>query len=283
MNTQEFLLISHRGYGKSALPRYAKSNKKIKVPNTLTAFEMGIENGANALEIDLCVAADGEIVTHHLLPGASIKSSRVYLQKNPEALTLNELGEWFSHQDKRLVLYLELKSYIAVNVFVDIFRSSLDRVVLYSQNKQWIESLISEKQEMKFKTDDIKLSFVTNTLITKRLIQEMASFGSRESRVWAIEQGMMPWGLIYPIFNIKSLKAYIVKCIKFAHKNNILYLVGTINDVAVAENLIAMGINGIVPDDVTPFRNLINSSLRPNYYIPRGCKKRLVTKYHSSN
>lgn len=275
MKKKEFLLIAHRGYGKPALPRHTKSNKKINVSNTLTGFEMGIERGANALEIDLCLTGDEEVVTHHLIPGASIKNSQAYLKTHPEALTLNELSQWFSHQDKKLILYLELKSYIPVSRIADNFEGFQDRIVIYTQNKRWIKSLISEKQQMNIKTGEIKISFVTNALVTRGLIEELLSLGNKDNRMWAIEQGMMPWGFIYPIFNMKILREYISKCIEIAGHNNIMYLVGTINNAVVAKNLIIMGINGIVPDNPAILKNVI-PPLKADYYIPPTCKKRLT-------
>lgn len=111
-----FLSISHRGFGKKAYPRYQEDRRFQYVSNTLTGIELGVELGANSLELDLSKTSDSYIVTAHGVPfyknlGIPLDE---YLKKYPESLTLIELFDWVVHQEKKIILYLELKSNISI-------------------------------------------------------------------------------------------------------------------------------------------------------------------------
>lgn len=68
MIRQDFFYMSHRGFGEKAEFRYSGKKGSHYVYNQLTGLEIGIEKGANALEIDLNKTKNGHIVTAHGFP-----------------------------------------------------------------------------------------------------------------------------------------------------------------------------------------------------------------------
>src|SRR5258706_10203448 len=253
-NTQ-FFYISHRGFGKKSFLRYQKTNKLQSVANQLTGLELGLEKGANTLEIDLCKTKDGEIITAHpfLLTKQLQFTKEEYLSNHPEALTFNELVEWFLRQNDDLYLYLELKSFISIKNIIEVIdryknnvtknnqRNALKRlysnIFLYTHNLSQIKSLLSEKQHLKLTTMQLPLFWVFLPLVTKKAINEISNFGSAECKLCGIEQGMIPWGLksflvllsifgfVPPFQQMKYYLSNLEKIVSYAHTKNLLFFV----------------------------------------------------------
>ncbi len=73
------------------------------VHNYITGLELGVELGADVLELDLSKTIDGKIVTTHGNPFQNYlnHTQEEYLSRFPETLSLNELLDWLYHQNKK--------------------------------------------------------------------------------------------------------------------------------------------------------------------------------------
>src|SRR5476649_1204256 len=163
MTHNNFIPYSHRGFGEKAYPRYQKDKSFQYVYNYLTGLELGIAYGADALEIDLSKTLDGKIVTAHGSPLNPVLpyKEKDYLERFPEALTLDELFDWLYNQNRKIILYLELKSSITVTEIIDYIESFAKRhrsvpseqlrsvfyeqIMLYSLQLPLVKHLIDEK------------------------------------------------------------------------------------------------------------------------------------------
>lgn len=309
---KDFLRISHRGFGKKSYPRYQNKKTLQYVHNQLTGLELGIENGANTLEIDLCKTKDGIIVAAHGFPLSKNlpQTKEEYLLKYPESLTFQELLDWIYHQDIKMSLYLELKSTITIEeIFLHITTYSNEKkmnkhevlqkfckqLMLYSHNFELIKSLIVEKQKLGLSTQQIRIFWVSLGLITTKTIDSVVQIGGGDCKLYGVEQGMMLWGtllslnllqspLSFPPFSkVKRYFTNLSSIISYAKKKNLLFIVGTLNNPQWIKFLIKQGVDGIVPDDPKVFfladipaqKEIELYKENGKSYIPQSMKKRL--------
>lgn len=309
---KHFLRISHRGFGKKAYPRYQNKKTLQYVHNQLTGLELGIERGANTIELDISKTNDGIIVTAHGFPlyKRLPQTKEEYLRKYPEALTFQELLDWMYHQDIKLILYLELKSPITVEEVLlhittyakeikenrhEVLQRFHKQLIFYSHNLQLIKSLIEEKQRLGLRTGQIRIVWVSLKLITTDSIDLVAQIGGKNCKLYGVEQGMVLWGKIFSINILQSpflffppfsyVKKYfqnLSSIVRYAQKQNLLFIVGTVNNLQLVQLLMEQGVNGIVPDDPSIFffagiapQNIELYKEDGRYYIPPSMKKRL--------
>lgn len=203
------------------------------------------------------------------------------MRKYPEAFTFQELLDWIYHQDRKISLYLELKSPITIEEIMfflttyvkeikenrhEVLQKFYAQLMLYSYNREFIKNLIEEKQKLGLLTQELRIFWVSLGLITTRKIDLVAQIGEENCRLYGVEQGMVIWNKILPINKWQSLfslfppfskvKNYFMSLssvVSYAQKKNLIFIVGTINNPQWIGLLIKQGINGIVPDDPQVF------------------------------
>lgn len=282
IKNEKLLLISHRGYGKKAFLRYHSNGTLQSVSNQLTGFEIGIEKGANTLEIDLNKTKDNEIITAHGIPffQSLFKTKVEYLKKYPESMTLFDLVTWLYKQNTNIKLYLELKStkiklsdikqtitLVAKNVegkikATEIEETLYERIMLYTGNQHQINLLLAEKSKADLRTEQLKILTVHNFILTKKKLGEYGNLGKENCRLWGVEQGGLIVGnpvviklmntkfpMFPPLRKIRHYLLNIADLVDYAHSLGLKYIFGTIDDPIWINRLVEQDIDGIVPND----------------------------------
>lgn len=316
VSRKNFSFYSHRGFGEKAYSHYQNTKKLQYVHNQLTGLELGIKNGADTLEIDICKTKDKKIVTSHGFPLSKQlqQTEQEYLREHPEALTIQELLDWIYHQDSNITLYLELKSPISLIEIVDefktyaihkkrknmneILRKLYRQIMLYTQDMEMVKRLISEKKTIGLSTFEIRIIWLSLTLITTHVIDIISSIGSKDCRIYGIEQGMIPWGtkeFIFilqtplgsfpPLLQIKKYFQNLSTIISYFQKNNLKFIIGTVDNLQWIHSLTKQGVNGIIPNNPNYFfkAGIVAKEKRHSqlfkksgkYYIPPSMEKRL--------
>lgn len=304
---KNFSFFSHRGFGEKAYARYFDTKRLRFVHNQLSGLELGIENGGDTLEIDLSKTKDGKIVTAHGIPfqKSLLETEQEYLGKHPEALKIQELLDWIFHQPSHITLYLELKSPISINELLqeieqyagknhEILNSLYKQLMIYTPDLQIIKNLIKEKQQFGFSTLQLRIFWVSMGFITNSDIDMLSQIGTKECRVYGVEQGTVPWGFkpfvsfLYfpfpPFLQIKKRLQNLKAIVVYAHEKNLQFIVGTVDDTKLIKMLIEQGINGIVPNN--PSNIYAAGGIKENnqereqtrHYIPPSMKQRLLLK-----
>lgn len=300
MIKKDFLRVSHRGFGQKAEFRYALKNGKHYVFNQLTGFELGLEKGANALEIDLHRTSDGHIVTAHGIPFSKklTLTLQQFLDKNPEAMTFLELIDWLYHQKINIYLYLELKVEIWIKEIVNIIEQFAlqnndksveiidylyNHIILYAENNNYLANLLKEKKELQLLTLELKICAVTNSLLSRRAIDYYAALGTSNCKLYGVEQGMFIWGnpLILNLLKVSPIRinyfSNLSQLVEYTHSKEMIFIVGTVDDPYWIVKFIDSGVDGIVPNNPDCFfRNKIKGKVNEGY-IPFSMRKRIVT------
>lgn len=258
---EELPVYSHRGFSERNLLRYDNRKSGLEdVDNTLTGLEVAVGAGANILEVDLAQTKDAEYVLAHTPPGKKRlnKNLERYLKERPEALTLDELIDWLHHQDERLGLYLELKSDIELKRLLEAVDQSADRellkrITLYSSDTKMMHNILRDKRQQGLTTEELKLFFMTNGLVNKKLIDQIDQLSQQdpESGVYGIEQGMAVVKRLSK--NLRLLKGF-DKTIDYAHSKGLKIITGTVNEPKLINQLINQGVDGIVPNNPVDFK-----------------------------
>jgi glycerophosphoryl diester phosphodiesterase len=204
---KDFSFFSHRGFGERTYARYVDIKRWRYVHNQLSGLEIGIENGADTLELDLSKTKDRKIITAHGNPLQKYLSDteQEYLQKYPEALTFQELLDWICHQPSHISLYLELKSPITIkellqeiNLYAErnhqILHRLYQQLILYTHDLQIIRNLIREKQQFGLSTLQLRIFWVSMGFIGNADIDMISQIGTKGCHVHGVEQGTIPWG-----------------------------------------------------------------------------------------
>lgn len=306
-SADHFSVFSHRGFGEKAYARYA--NKKILrfVHNQLTGLELGIENGADALELDLSKTKDGKIVTAHGNPLQKHLpfTEQEYLSKIPEALTIQELLDWHYHSIFNPTLYLELKSSITIHELINeiskyakdnsaIIQKFCQCIMIYTHDLSIIKELIKEKQQLGLSTLQLRIFWVSLGFITTEDIDRISYLGTKEDRIYGIEQGTVPWGFkpfvsflhlsIPPFLQFKKRLQNLDKIVTYAHEKNLKFIVGTVDDTELIRMLIEKHINGIVPNNplniykVGIIKEKKQKNQQEKYYVPLSMQKRFYSE-----
>lgn len=315
VSRKDLLLFSHRGYGKKAAFRYQKKEGLQSVDNQLTGFELGIERGADTLEVDLSKTKDGKIVTAHGLPWQSNldRTEEEYLKKYPEAFTFLELIDWIYHQHEAFSLYLELKSPITLKEILEylndytqtypskeknkIYAKLYKQLMFYTHKIPQLEGLIKEKQQYALSTNQFRIWWVSFfKLMTKGDIDRISQIGNTGCRMYGVELGMLPWGRasvntlfttplihVYPFAQVQSYYNNLSKLVAYAKTKKLYFIVGTNDNPFWIRNFIKQGVHGIASNN--PYNFLLAGIKRKEqftlrkesetYYIPQSMKKRL--------
>jgi glycerophosphoryl diester phosphodiesterase len=222
-----FLKVGHRGA------------KAYKTENTLESFIRAIELGANAIELDVRISQDAQLIVSHddNLKKVFRKDIRIH-----EA-TLKELKHM---TENRIITLEEALRFIgkkAEKILIELKEAGYENKVLDVIRKEKLEDRV------------IIVSFDEETLARVRTIDKK------------IETGLIYTKPKNPIDTALTLNAqYLVPLYRFvhrrdiakAHKRNLKVIVWTINTTIEAQNYIAKDVDGIATDKPDIFRAIMH-------------------------
>ena len=218
--------VGHRG-----IPR-------LWLENTLRGFELAVEHGAEAVELDVHRTSDGEVVVHHdpVVAGMPIIStpwktlSEIRLDKNER---IPRLADVFRAVGNRVTVYIELKGQDVERAAIDVARKGSGRFAVHSFDHEAVGRAASYAPDVQ---RGVLLDKGTPNVL--RAMQEaVRRVGARD--VWPHRS------LVDDSF------------VRAAHDIGARVIVWTVNESAEARRLEALKVDGICGDDV---RILVNPS-----------------------
>jgi glycerophosphoryl diester phosphodiesterase len=232
MSAERRLLYAHRGASAEA------------PENTLEAFRLGLERGADALEMDVRMTRDGEIVVIHDPDGRRVARAAATIAGS----TLAEVKAWELGRGARVPALEEvLREFSGVPLNVDLKQREPD---LVPPLLDLIRRLDAEPH--------VRLtSFHTRTLWRLRAIGYSGPLGTSRGDVLAIltgPRGLAPWFVrrgdaVQIPTHVGALRLDTAAVIDRCHDLGLRVDYWVINDVAVARSLLARGADGIMTDD----------------------------------
>ena len=220
-----FIGLSHRG------------NSKKFIENSFEAFNSIVHMGYKHIETDLRMTLDGEVIAFH---DPDLK--RLFnLDLQVKDLTFNEIDNLFKEKKCRLLTLEDaLKKFPKIHFNIDlkveeVIQDSIkvvtdfnafDRVCFASFSSGRTEKVLRQNQ---------------NTIVSMGMKDvALFKFFKFHNKKIKIIQIPLKW---------KGIKILTRNLIQKAHKRNLLVHVWTINDRKIINNLIDLGVNGIVTDE----------------------------------
>ena len=220
-----FIGLSHRG------------NSKKFIENSFEAFNSVIQLGYKYIETDLRMTLDNEVIAFH---DPDLK--RLFnLDLQVKDLTFNEINNLFKEQNSSLLTLEDaLKKFPEINFNIDLKVSKViqdsirvvadlnafDRVCFASFHSSHTEKVLRHNQKA----------------IVSMGMKDIALFKFLKLNYKNIKIIQIP-------LKWKGIKVLTRNLIQKAHKSNLLVHVWTINDRKTINNLIDLGVNGIVTDE----------------------------------
>lgn len=165
---------------------YAHRGASAYAPeNTISAFEKGIELGANGIELDLQKTKDGKIVIFHdsVIDNKSNGKGKISDYNYDELLKL-DFGRWFNNQSEKIVLFEDFaKRYLpkdltfAIELKVEnIEKQTLEIINKYKTHDNiYITSFNYKALENMRKLDkNVKLSWLIKEKINETNLSKLA-------------------------------------------------------------------------------------------------------------
>jgi|SRR5688572_27473176 len=215
--------IAHRG---SPLER---------VENTLPGFLLAIERGADAIELDVHVTSDGEVVVHH---DAEYGGRAIAETPWPDLSGVDlgggmpRLADVLDIVGDKVTMYIELKGSRIEDAVIGVARAHGSRFALHSFDHDAIA-------RVRERAPDIACGVLLdqNTpdpdVVLRRAVDRI-----RPRDVWP------HWSLIdEPLMRVAS-------------EVDVRVIAWTVNDVATAQSLKSLGVHGLCSDDVRLLANL---------------------------
>ena len=220
-----FIGLSHRG------------NSKKFIENSFEAFNSVIQMGYKFIETDLRMTLDKEVIAFH---DPDLK--RLFnLDLKVKDLTFNEINNLFREKNCRLLTLeeafkefpsinfnLDLKVKEVINESIDIVSdlNAFDKVCFASFRDSHTEKVLQHNQN-------------ANVSMGMKGVGLFKFFKFHNKKIKII-QIPLKWN---------GIKVLTRNLIERAHKSNLLVHVWTINDRKTINNLIDLGVNGIVTDE----------------------------------
>ena len=220
-----FIGLSHRG------------NSKKFIENSFEAFNSVIQMGYKYIETDLRMTLDREVIAFH---DPDLK--RLFnLDLKVKDLTFNEIANLFTEKNCTLLtLENTLEKFPEIHFNIDL------------KVKEVIEDSINVVADLNAFDRVCFASFCSSH--TKRVLQNnknaIVSMGMKDVALFKLFKLYNKNIKIIQIpLKWKGIKVLTRKFIQKADKNNLLLHVWTINDRKTINNLIDLGVNGIVTDE----------------------------------
>ena len=233
----DILVIGHKGAS------------AIAPENTLKAFQKAIELNADYVEFDSHLTKDGEIVIIHDSDTYNSTGVRGLIRdKTLEEIKKLDVGEGeriptlqelIAIAKGKIGLQLEIKSTGLLESMTQILRK--ENLIHNSIISCFMFDELLKLKEIEPK---IKLGFLLPVeLVQSRLIKRKILKCAKEG-----------FYAIHPHFNSVD-----IEIINFAHTNGLKVNVWTVNDSRIMKNLIQLGVEGIITDDITLVHETISS------------------------
>jgi glycerophosphoryl diester phosphodiesterase len=223
--TVRFERVAHRG------------SPRERTENTLPGFVLAIEHGADAVELDVHVTKDGEVVVHH----DEAVQRRVIAQSGWRELSHIDLGDGdriprlrdvLETIGDRAAVYIELKGRGIENAVIDVARTYGRRFALHSFDHEAIARVAQQAPEL-------PRGILLDRGIPKPTDQLRRSIERTQPRdVWP------HWSLVNEQF------------MDVAHELGTRVIVWTVNSPGTAAILVSLGVDAICTDDVQILANL---------------------------
>jgi glycerophosphoryl diester phosphodiesterase len=211
--------------------------KAYATENTIGSFEKAIDMGANAIELDVRISGDGQLIVSHDDNLKKVFGKDVSIKDT----TLKELK---SLTEERIISLEEALHFLGSKVskiLVELKEAGYEKEVLNLIKKENLEDRV------------IVVSFLEDALTRIRKLNEK------------IETGLVYAKFKKPIDAALKLKAqYLVPLYRFvhrrdiakAHKSSLKVIVWTVNNKKDAEEFIAKDVDGIATDKPDIFRSM---------------------------
>ena len=233
----EILVIGHKGAS------------AIAPENTLKAFQKAIELHADYVEFDAHLTKDGEIVVIHDDDTYSLTGTHSLIRDNTleqikmldagEGEQIPTLQELIAIAKGKIALQLEIKSTGLLVRMVQILRE--ENLI---QNSIVSCFMFDELVKLKKIEPKIKIGFL--------LPAELVRSQSIKRKIIKCErEGFFA---IHPHFSTVDKEI-----VDFAHANGLKIYVWTVNDRSIMKDLIQLGVDGIITDDISLLHETISS------------------------
>ena len=239
INKEKILIIAHRG----------ASN--LAPENTLKAFKKAIELNADLIEFDVHQSKDGEIVIMHdsntfrttghlgLIKDMTLEELKNLDCGDGEAIpTLEELIELTKG---KIGLNCEIKTKGIAQKIVQTFREAdlFESTIISSFNHNELLKIKKLEPQLKIATlDPTRTGWIINWFSRKNMIKKASS-----NKFYGIN----------PLYLIVK-KKFVDK----AHEENLKVFPWTVDSVSSIENLIRMGVDGIISNNISRVQEVLN-------------------------
>jgi glycerophosphoryl diester phosphodiesterase len=210
-------LIAHRGAS------------RLRRENTIEAFTVALDQGADGLELDVHATQDGVVVVHHdpgLRNGKLIAHTR-YRELDDDSVPT--LGEVLALAGERAHVYVEIKAEGVERAVVEAIRSGSARASVHSFDHR-IARLVRSL------APDIEVGVLSTSYPIDPVRQ-------------AIDAGALDLWQEWRLIDEEMVEA--------AHASGLRVIAWTVNDAAGARKLSSIGVDGLCGDDL----DLLRSSL----------------------
>jgi len=239
-NQEKILIIAHRG----------ASN--IAPENTLKAFKKAIELGADYIEFDVHQSKDGEIViihdantfrtTGHL---GLIKDMTLEEIKNldcGDGEKIPTLGELIKLAEGKISLNCEIKAKGMTQKIIEILRETdfFEPTIISSFNHSELLKIKNVEPKIKLAAlNPTHTGWIINWFSRKNVIKTAS-----KNNFYAINP-------LYLIVNQKFIDN--------AHEKNLKVFPWTVDSISSIENLIKMGVDGIISNNISRVKEVLNN------------------------
>jgi glycerophosphoryl diester phosphodiesterase len=253
--------IAHRG-ARSLAPE-----------NTLAALQKAWEIGADGIEVDVRVSADGRLVIHHdKTPARTTNASECFPDRASHPLTtfqLEELetldaGSWFIDSDPFSQISNGTISFAELERLYTLRIPTLEEVLLFVKNKQWwvnlelkkvsrpqedfplAEAVLSVIEQVHIDPDQVALSSFFHPYLIR--IQQLRPDIEVQALIGSRSAGRNDWGkYTYQTYNANQ--AYIDQAqVHIAMEHGCRVNLYTVNDPVMMRTYIDWGISSLITD-----------------------------------
>jgi glycerophosphoryl diester phosphodiesterase len=222
---ESFIGLSHRG------------NSKKFIENSFEAFNSVVQMGFKYIETDLRMTLDKEVITFH-----DVDLKRLFgIDVQVNDLTFNEIAKLFKEKNCTLLTLEDaLKSFPGINFNIDLKDNKVtkDSINIVSNLNAFHRVCFASFDSNRTKE---VLNFNKNAFVSMGL-KDVAKF-----KFFKIHNKNIKFMQIPLVWN--GINVLTKKLIRKAHEKGLLVHVWTINDKKTMNDLINIGVNGIVTDE----------------------------------
>lgn len=236
----------------SDLPRpllFAHRGASAHAPeNTLAAFELAVRQGAPAIELDVKLSADGEVVVMHDATVDRTTDGKGRVCNFPLA-ALRELdaGAWFSDQyrGERIPTLIEVLETIGRRVFINI------ELTNYTTPRD----ALAEKAAALVRSFDLQARVLFSSFLSHNLkeVAQILPLAPRALLAWPGLTGLWARSFGFAFGDYQALHPYLrdvtVHQIARVHRLGRRIHVWTVNTASEIRRLVGWGVDGFFTDD----------------------------------